>query len=128
MDKIWKDKKHWMWFPMPFTKYSITEDRFLTETGLISKEYNEIYLFRVKDVKLNVSLGQKLFGTGTITLISNDSSSPRIEIENIKEPLRVKEMISKMVIQQRKENRVMEISGTELNYEDLDGDGFPDFL
>lgn len=127
-DKIvWKDKKHFMFFPFSFTSYSITPDRFLIETGLFTSNYEEIYLYRIIDVKLKRGMGNKIFGTGTVTLISNDATTPAIEVKNIKDPLRVKEMISKMADEQRR-NRLLETDGGRLNFRDANNDGFPDFI
>lgn len=127
-DKIvWKDKKHFMFFPISFTNYSVTPDRFLIETGLFTSNYEEIYLYRIIDVKLKRGLGNKIFGTGTVTLISNDATTPAIEIKNIKDPLRVKEMISKMADEERR-NRILETDGGRLNFRDANNDGFPDFI
>ena len=40
-------------------------DTFL-ETGLLNSKFDEILLYRVRDISLTISLGQRLFGTGTI--------------------------------------------------------------
>ena len=37
---IWQDRKHFMWFPISFTKYEIKNDRLYQETGLFSTMTN----------------------------------------------------------------------------------------
>ena len=37
---IWQDRKHFMWFPISFTKYEIKNDRLYQETGLFSTHYD----------------------------------------------------------------------------------------
>ena len=123
---VWQDKKHFMWWPITFTSYSITPDRLLEQTGFISKNYEEVYLYRIMDVKLTISFMQRLFGTGTITLIASDATTPAVELINVKDPERVKEMISQMADEQRR-NRIYETVGN-LNYRDSNDDGFPDFI
>jgi len=43
------------------------------------------------------SLGQRIFGVGTVLVHSSDKSSPTLEIENVKNPFDVKELIHKNV-------------------------------
>lgn len=125
---IWQDKKHFLWLPWSFTTYKLAKDRLFVETGLLFTSYDENYLYRILDVRLERSLLQKICGTGTVVLIGTDASNPALKLENIGRPLEVKEMLSRMSQQARKENRVLELSGTELDLQDLNGDGFPDFL
>lgn len=126
---VWQDRKHIMGFlPWSFTKYKLTKDRLLVETGLLNSHYEETYLYRLFDIKLNRSIWQKICGTGTITLYGSDVSSPRIQLISVKNPIDVKEMFSQMILQQRREHRVLETSGSYIDLEDRDGDGFPDFL
>ena len=42
---IWQDRKHFMWFPISFTKYEIKNDRLYQETGLFSTHYDELLLW-----------------------------------------------------------------------------------
>ena len=126
---VWKDKKHWGPWAITFTWYTLTTERILIEKGLISKTYDEAYLFRMFDCRLQRGPLQRLFGTGTVTLIGTDATTPELVLKNIKNPLEVKEMISQMIIQQRKEHRIMEIAGhgRKLDFTDADGNGIPDF-
>lgn len=126
---VWHDRKHILGFlPWSFTKYKLTKDRLLVETGFFNSKYEETYLYRLFDVKLNRSFWEKICGTGTITLYGSDISSPTIQLVSVKSPLDVKEMLSQMILQQRREHRVLETSGSYIDLEDRDGDGFPDFL
>ena len=63
---IWQDRKHFMWFPISFTKYEIKNDRLYQETGLFSTHYDELLLYRITDLCLRRNLSQKIFGTGTV--------------------------------------------------------------
>ena len=60
---IWQDRKHFMWFPISFTKYEIKNDRLYQETGLFSTHYDELLLYRITDLCLRRNLAQKIFGT-----------------------------------------------------------------
>ncbi len=104
---VWKDRKHFMWFPFTFTKYCIRNDRLYTDVGFFNTVSDELLLYRVVDVKLTRSFRQKLFGTGTVILSAKVDSDPVVMLENIKRPRIVKEMISNLVETARYEKRVV---------------------
>ncbi len=110
-EPIWKDRKHWLWFPWSFTKYSYANDRIYTESGLLRTHYDELLLYRVIDLCLERTLGQKICGTGTITLTSRGDSAPAQRLINIKHPVEVRELLSTEIERIRKEYNVI---GTEL--------------
>ena len=98
---IWSDRKHHMWFPLSFTKYYITNERLYSRSGFISSREDECLLYRVLDISLTRSLGQRLFGTGTIEMNTKDRSNPVIRLENIKNPVNVKRLISDLIDEER---------------------------
>lgn len=108
MSVIWTDKKRWTFFGLPFTftRYSLTEDKILVDAGLFTSTQEEIRLYRVLDLSLTRTLGQKMFGLGTITLKTADKTTPILVIKNIKDSLNVKEKISNMVEDERTKKRV----------------------
>ena len=87
---LWEGRKHWLWFPFSFTKYSLTEDRFYSQKGLLSTHYDELLLYRVTDICLTRTLGQKLCGTGTITLTCKGDAQRIVTLRSIKDSIRVK--------------------------------------
>lgn len=103
---IWSDKKRIMGMPISFTRYSLSEDRLFNKVGLLSTKLDELLLYRVRDISLKQSLGQKIVGVGTITIYSADSSTPALEIKNVKDPYKVKEMIYQQV-EKMKESKHM---------------------
>ena len=134
MGLLWKDRKHWMWFPFSFTKYRIENGRLYVEEGLLRSEENECLLYRITDISLERTLAQKIFGTGTICLTTRDISDKVIYLKNIVNPKAVKEMISELVERTRHQYRVagremygtgqdaslrMDDSGEGMEYEDL---------
>lgn len=103
---LWKDRKRYMGMPISFTKYSLSEDRLFCETGLFNTKYDEILLYRVKDISLKRTLWQKIFKMGTVTIISTDASLPELELKNIKDSFNVKETIHAQVEKVKIERRV----------------------
>lgn len=110
MNAIWRDRKHWLWWPISFTKYKLSEKKLYIEQGLLSTEYEEVLLYRILDCKCSVSILQRVFGTGTVTLYTIDATTPEVRLKNIKDPLQVKELISDLSIRDRRESGLMEFA------------------
>ena len=104
---IWKDRKHFMWFPFSFTTYEVRNDRLYEQQGLFTTHYDEVLLYRVVDLCLTRSFSQKIFGTGTITLYTKADSDKEIYLRNIKNPLEVKELLSKTIEKIRDDRKVI---------------------
>ena len=119
---LWKDRKRYFGMPISFTKYALSEDRLFISTGLLSIKDDEVLLYRVRDIDTSRSLWQRLFGVGTITVMSSDKSMPNLVLKNIKDPVRIKELIHEQVeeMKLRRRVRVGEIMGTDLGDDDTD--------
>lgn len=107
LNVIWEDRKHILWFPCTFTRYTLCSDRLYLNTGCISTREDECLLYRVTDITLTRSLGQKICGTGTIELATKDRSTPIIRLENIKRSVAVKRMLSNLIEKERVEKNVV---------------------
>ena len=60
---VWQDRKRTLFgLPWSFTKYSLTEEKLLVETGFLNKKEEEIRLYRIMDVTLKRSFGERIFG------------------------------------------------------------------
>ena len=119
---LWKDRKRYFGLPLSFTRYWMSEDRLFTSVGFLNLRDDEILLYRVRDLDTNRTLWQRLFGVGTVTVISSDKSQPVLALKNIKDPIMAKELLHKQVeeCKLKRRLRVGEIIG------DADGDGIPD--
>ena len=107
METLWTDKKRTLFgLPLSFTRYSLTDERIFVNTGFFTSVENEVRLYRILDIKLIRTLGQKMLGLGTIHICSADKNMGDFDIKNIKNPKEVRELISEKVEIQRKANRV----------------------
>ena len=100
MDQIqflWKDRKRILGMPITFTKYAISEDRLFLETGLLNMKQEETLLYRIRDITLHISLWQRIFKVGTVTVLSSDQTTPLLELKNIKHPRETKELLHQQV-------------------------------
>ena len=121
LEYVWKDRKRTIFgLPWSFTKYRLTKEKLLIETGVLSRQEEEVRLYRIMDVTLKRSLGERLFGLGTIHCCSADRSTPEFDIRRIKKSADVKNMLSDMIEAERMEKR---IAGREFMGDDGDFDG-----
>ena len=103
----WKDRKRTIFgLPWSFTRYRLTDDKLIVSTGLLSINEEEIRLYRIMDVTLKRSFGERLWGLGTIHICSSDKTTPELDIKRVRQSSDVKEMLSDMVEAARKKNRV----------------------
>jgi len=93
----------WSWIIRKLgTKYRLTNYRLFKETGLLSREINEVELVRVDDVSVRQNILQRIFNVGVITVIApHDQTEPRLELLGIENPIEVKELIRNNVRRRR---------------------------
>ena len=129
---LWKDRKRFLGMPLSFTRYRLSDDRLFCEKGFFNIRADEVLLYRVRDLQLNMSLGQRIFGEGTICVVSSDKSVPHLDLKNVKNPREVKELIHKNVeaAKDKRRMRTTEIMGDAASgdFHDLDDDGIDDDL
>lgn len=114
---IWTDKKRTIFgLPISFTRYFLTEDKFITRKGFLSIEEDELDLYRVIDKKLVLPFGQRMFGCGTIVMNVKDVDTPIKEVKSIKAPRDVLAQLDKYININRDRYRVR---GRDM----VDGDG-----
>lgn len=126
MDYLWSDRKRtFLGLPLSFTKYSLSEERLFIEEGFLNKKENEVRLYRIMDVSLTRSFGQRIFGVGTIHCCSGDKTMGDFDIISVKKPREVKEQLSELVEKQRDAKRV---TSREFMSDDHDEhDGYDDY-
>ena len=121
---IWEDRKRPIFgLPLSFTKYKLTDEKLLIETGVLSINQEEVRLYRIMDVSVKCKLFQRLFNVGTIHCCSADKSTPEFDIKDVKNPLQVKELISKKVEEERQRKRIGTREYMVSDYDEDDGDG-----
>lgn len=111
MEYLWKDRKRHLGLPLSFTRYALSEDRLFLSVGFFSIKDEEILLYRIRDISTSRSLWQRIFGVGTITVVSSDKTAPTLLLKNVKNPLDVKELLHRQVeeVKIRRRIRVGEI-------------------
>lgn len=100
---IMRERKRWgfLGIPWTFTVYTLKEKKLVIDKGFLTSTKNEILLYRIVDLSYSRTLGQKMFGLGTVTVYSTDKTSPSIMLVNIKNSEEFYEAISDAVEKDR---------------------------
>lgn len=115
---IWQDKKRPIFgLPLSFTKYKLTDEKLVIDTGFLSITEEEIRLYRIMDVTVKCTIWQRLFNVGTIHCCSADKSTPEFDIKDVKNPIQVKDLLSKNVEEERDRKKI-----TSREFMDCDDD------
>ena len=123
---LWRDRKRTIFgLPWSFTVYEVTPETFIKRKGLFVTETDEIMLYRVLDIKMIRTLGQKLNGVGTIVLYSADQSSHTERIVSVKHPDKVRRFLSSQVEKIRNEKgltgrEMFGTAGTDMDHSECD--------
>ena len=113
IEYTWKDRKRILGMPITFTRYRLSTDRLFCEKGFLNLRQEEVLLYRVRDLELKMTLGQRLFGVGTVCVHSSDKTTEHLDLINVKHPREVKELIHESVeaAKDQRRMRTMEVMG-----------------
>lgn len=104
-----RERKRWLFFGLPFTftVYTVKEDVITINTGFLSKEENDCYMYKVQDVTLKTSLIERIFGLGTIVCHTGDVTSPLLIIQHVKKARDIKQYILEKSEEDRRRRRTL---------------------
>jgi len=74
-------------------RYRLTSQRLFIERGILSQTIDQTELIRVDDVRLEKTLLDRVFGVGTVSLLSTDVSDRLVVIEGIANAEKVAESV-----------------------------------
>jgi uncharacterized membrane protein YdbT with pleckstrin-like domain len=86
------------------SRYTLTNERLIKESGILSKSRDEIELFRVKDTTVKSTLLQRFVGYGNIAVVSSDVTGNFV-LENLPDAMAKREQIRTM------SNKAREVKG-----------------
>ena len=90
-------------------RITLTSQRLKVSTGILSKDEEQVELYRVRDYSVTQTLGQRIASIGTLTLTTTDSVTPVIRIENIPSPHNLRELVRQHTERVRRVQRVREV-------------------
>ena len=126
MEYKFVERKRWVFLGLPFTftKYTIKEDAITINTGFLSVVENDCYMYKVQDVQHKASLGERMFGLGTIICFTGDTTHPTLELKHIKNSKTIKNYILEASEEARLKRRTLNTldigSGVMVDIDDSD--------
>lgn len=106
---LWEGRPSKLWSPrMALTnRYRLTNQRLIVEFGFIGRRTEEIDLFRVNDVGVKQNPFERMVGIGDIYIASADTTTPHRYMHNIKDSVRIKDLLREVARQERHRRRVL---------------------
>ena len=89
-------------------RYELTTERLRVTTGLLSTTTQEIELRRVRDTVVVQPFFLRMMGLGNVTLLSADSSTPRVTLDAVPDPTRLQSTVRELVQQAYRRSGVRE--------------------
>lgn len=81
---IWKDTKTFCGFPICFTEYCFTDQMLIIKSGFIATKRQQIPYYKITDVTIIQTLGNKVFRVGSVICHTSDKSIGTVSLQNIK--------------------------------------------
>lgn len=121
---MFTERKRLLFFGLPwtFTKYTITPSLLTIAQGLLNTTENDCYMYKIQDVKLTISLMERIFGLATITCYTGDITNPEIKLIHIRHSKEIKSYLLKASETARLKRRTMhttDISADNINDNDI---------
>jgi len=99
---IWKDRKRRIFgLPFSFTRYIVYADKLIVSRGFFNIVEDELLLYKVLDIELILPFRQRIYGLGTVKLMTADVTDPDTILSRIKKPRYVKDMVDQLVNNER---------------------------
>ena len=81
------------WIRNVFVTLKVTNNRTILQRGLINRSVSEVQHDDVRNIRLDQSFPERIFGVGTIGISSAGQSNVEIVAENMPRPARIIELI-----------------------------------
>ena len=91
------------------TRYRITNYRIDFERGILSKRIDTLELWHVDDVSFKQSLMDRVFNVGDLTVLSDDQTNPRLELNGLPNPRPLFETLKQRVIAVKRQRGVVKM-------------------
>lgn len=92
-----------------FSVYRVTTERIEMETGWISKQIDNLDLFRIQDVRVKVSVFDRIVGIGNVIIVSSDDTDPVMLLKGIHDPRGLYDKLKKETVKADRRRGVLHI-------------------
>lgn len=103
------ERKRTLLFGLPicFTTYKLTEEKLTITSGFLSITEDDAFTYKIQDVRLTRSFLERIFGIGTITCYTGDTTHPELKLFHIKRSSEVKNFILQVSEEARRKRRTI---------------------
>jgi len=95
------------WLVRLSTEYRLFQESLEVQSGIISRQIENIQLFRVRDLGLAQSILNRLAGVGDIIVTSTDQSAPHYRLRGVEDPREVYDRLRELVAKSQATRRTM---------------------
>lgn len=99
----------WVWLQTRAESFTLTTERLRLKKGVLNQVFDEVELYRVKDVTLTRSMVQRMFGLGTVIMKTSDQGQETVCIDSVRNSEELREQLRKQVEIIRDRKRVREV-------------------
>jgi uncharacterized membrane protein YdbT with pleckstrin-like domain len=97
------------WLVIRATRYRITSYRIDFERGILKKKIDTLELWHVDDIKFEQGLLDRMMNVGSITVMSNDRTNPKLELHGIPDPRKIFDALKDRVIAVKRQRGVVKM-------------------
>jgi hypothetical protein len=94
-----------LWHGRPYlsigVRYELTTQRLRIYRGVLGNRIEEIELIRVKDSTVKQHMGERMLNIGDVTVVSADNTTPEFVLQNVHDPIYVRELVRKAVLDEK---------------------------
>lgn len=116
------ERKRWGFFGLPFTftKYTVEEEKLIINRGFFKTTEDDCYMYKILDVKLERTLFERMFGTGTVIWFTGDVTDKVIKLIHVKHSTEIKDFIFEKSEEMRRKRRTLNTLSLTQGIDDID--------
>ena len=97
------------WLKLRATRYRISNYRIDYERGILKKQIDTLELWHVEDIHFEQGIVDRICNVGSITVISNDKTSPRLELHGVPRPREIFDALKQRIIAVKRQRGVLKL-------------------
>jgi membrane protein YdbS with pleckstrin-like domain len=97
------------WLVTRTTRYRITNYRIDFERGILKKRIDTLELWHVDDISFEQGLMDRMMNVGSITILSGDRTTPRLDLHGIPNPRQIFDSLRQRVITVKRQRGVIKM-------------------
>jgi membrane protein YdbS with pleckstrin-like domain len=97
------------WMIIRTTRYRISNYRIDYERGILTKKIDTLELWHVDDIKFEQGLIDRMMNVGCIIVISNDKTTPRLDLHGVPNPRSIFDALKERIIAVKRQRGVIKM-------------------